>query len=371
MVPPCKVEDSPMNLYQSYEALIGAGKIKPDPAQKTVIEKLARLAEQLNKKPGLLSRLFRQGSPQQRGLYIWGDVGRGKTMLMDLFFASVESLPKRRVHFHAFMQDVHAKRSTKKSDDVIADIADDIAKHAKLLCLDEMQISDIADAMIIGRLFEALQQRGVCFVTTSNLPPNQLYPDGLNRQLFLPFIAKLNSALDIVTLRAGQDYRLGRIATRQTYITPLSTKADDEMDAIWNELTDHTQGEPIDLEILGRKLHVPHAAHGCARFTFFELCEQPLAAPDYLAIARNFRNVFIDHIPTLKAAQRNEAKRFILMIDTFYDTGIRLVVTAAAVPNKLYPAGQHRAEFLRTVSRLQEMQSASWWKSLEAPSQRG
>jgi cell division protein ZapE len=352
-----------MNLSQSYEVLVGAGKIRPDPAQRVVVEKLARLADQLNKKHGLLSRIFGQARTQQRGLYIWGDVGRGKTMLMDLFFTSIESLPKRRVHFHAFMQDIHAKRRVNKSDDVIADIADDIAKHAKLLCLDEMQISDIADAMIIGRLFEALQQRGVCFVTTSNLPPNQLYLDGLNRQLFLPFIAKLNSALDVVALNAGQDYRLDRIAARQTYITPLSAKADDEMDVIWSELTDHTPGEPLDLEILGRKLHVPHAAHACARFTFSELCEQPLAAPDYLAIAHNFRNVFIDHIPILKAAQRNEAKRFILMIDSFYDAGTRLVVTAAAAPNKLYPAGQHRAEFLRTASRLQEMQSASWWNT--------
>jgi cell division protein ZapE len=361
MVPLCKADGSPMNLYQSYEALISAGKIKPDPAQHAVVKKLAQLADQLNKKPKLLNRIFVRARPQQRGLYIWGDVGRGKTLLMDLFFASIESLPKRRVHFHAFMQDIHAKRSANKSDDVIADIADHMAEHAKLLCLDEMQISDIADAMIIGRLFEALQQRGVCFVTTSNLPPNQLYREGLNRQLFLPFIAKLNSALDVIALSPGQDYRLGRIAARETYITPLSSKADDEMDAVWNELTDHTQGEPFDLEVLGRKLHVPHAAHACARFTFSELCEQPLAAPDYLAIARNFRNVFIDHIPILKAAQRNEAKRFILMIDNFYDAGTRLVVTAAAQPDKLYPVGQHRAEFLRTVSRLREMQSASWW----------
>jgi cell division protein ZapE len=356
-----------MTLTQSYESLIKAGTVQVDPAQRIVLEKLVRLAEQLNTqsaKPGLLGRIFGAATAATpRGLYIWGEVGRGKTMLMDLFFASVTRVPKCRVHFHAFMQDIHTKRSVIKSNDVIGQIADDIASHARLLCLDEMQISDIADAMIIGRLFEALEARGVCFVTTSNLPPDQLYREGLNRQLFLPFIAKINASLDVAALGDGRDYRLGRIASRQTYVSPLGPKADAEVNALWNELTDNAAGEPVDLDMLGRKLHVPRAAHGCARFRFAELCENPLAAPDYLAIAKSFRSVFIENVPILKASQRNEAKRFILMIDTFYDAETRLVVSAAAVSNKLYPAGQHSAEFLRTASRLQEMQSASWWKT--------
>jgi cell division protein ZapE len=359
-----------LNLQSSYDQLITAGKFNSDPAQAKVLAKLASLSKTLNAQnatAGFLKKLFGANLKTPRGLYIWGEVGRGKTMLMDLFFASIKSPEKRRVHFHAFMQEVHAKRAALKSNDVIANIADGIAREAKLLCLDEMQISDIADAMIIGRLFEALQARGVCFVTTSNLPPAGLYRDGLNRHLFLPFIAKLNADLDVLHLGDGLDYRLGRIGARQTYITPLDAGADAEMDAVWNELTDGAEGEAVDLELLGRKLHVPHAAHGCARFNFSDLCENSLAAPDYLAIAKNFRTVFIDHIPVLKASQRNEAKRLILMIDTFYDARTRLVVSAAAKPELLCIVGSHRAEFLRTASRLQEMQSASWWKALDAP----
>jgi cell division protein ZapE len=353
-----------MSVIDSYESMLEDGKLIADPKQRAVVKKLGALADQLNKTPGrFLDTIFARKPQSLRGLYIWGDVGRGKTMLMDLFFTSVKTPKKRRQHFHSFMQDIHAKRATMKSNDVIADIANAIAQDAKLLCLDEMQISDIADAMIIGRLFEALQARDVCFVTTSNLPPDGLYREGLNRQLFLPFIAKLNTDLEVTHLGDGKDYRLGRISMRNTFITPLGLTADVEMDAVWNDLTDGVEGEALDLEFLGRKLHVPHAAHGCARFTFAELCEKPLAAPDYLALAHKFRTIFIDHIPIMKATQRNEAKRFILMIDTFYDCQTRLVASAAAKPELLCPTGQHRAEFLRTASRLQEMQSASWWKT--------
>ena len=354
-----------MSLITTYEALQSNGKIKVDTPQRAVLQKLNTFAAALNaqKRQSTFSKLWRTKQVPPRGLYIWGEVGRGKTMLMDLFFASIKDPQKSRVHFHAFMREIHAKRATLKSDDVISDIADGIAASTKLLCLDEMQISDIADAMIIGRLFEALQKRGVCFVTTSNLPPDQLYKEGLNRHIFLPFIAKLNTELDILHLGDGRDYRLGRIASRQTYLTPLGKTAETEMDQLWNELTDGFAGEPRDLEFLGRKLQVPRAAHSCARFSFSNLCENPLAAPDYLAITKNFRTVFVDHIPILKASQRNEAKRFILMIDTFYDAHTRLVVSAAARPELLCPTGQHKAEFLRTASRLQEMQSASWWKT--------
>jgi cell division protein ZapE len=345
-----------------------SNKIKLDDAQTEVAERLNALAIALNQPApqNLLQRLFQKKPHQPHGLYIFGEVGRGKTMLMDLFFAKINAPKKLRIHFHGFMHEVHAKRASLKSDDVIAEIADDIATRANLLCLDEMQINDIADAMIIGRLFEALEQRGVCFVTTSNLPPSELYKDGLNRHLFLPFIAKLNTSLEVVHLANGTDYRLGRMAGHKTYLTPLSKKTDSELQTLWNDLTDSAEGSSLDVDLLGRKLHVPKAAHGCARFTFNDLCEKPLAAPDYLALARNFRTIFIEHVPVLKSSQRNETKRFILMIDTFYDQKTHLILSAEALAEKLCITGQHKTEFQRTASRLQEMQSASWWKSLEA-----
>lgn len=351
-----------MALLDDYEGLVQSGKVKPDTAQLQVLVKLAALSELLNQNPkpnNILKQLFGSAEkPTWRGVYIYGDVGRGKTFLMDLFFEGIVSIPKHRIHFHAFMQDVHAKRATTKSKNVIADIADELSSRGKLLCLDEMQISDIADAMIIGRLFEALHARGVCIVTTSNLPPDGLYKEGLNRQLFIPFIEWMNEHLDVIHLGDGTDYRLGRMASRQTY---LIGKHASEMNEIWNELTDHSAGESVIIEVLGRKLIVPKAARGCARFSFAELCENPLGAPDYLTLAKNFRTIFIDDIPVIKASNRNEAKRFVLMIDTFYDAKIKLVISAAAAPERLYLAGQHFNEFARTISRLNEMQSASWW----------
>jgi cell division protein ZapE len=336
-----------------------------DEAQAEVSGHLDALSTALSadkRQANILSALWRR-KPEAapKGLYIWGNVGRGKTMLMDRFFNSLAIASKRRIHFHAFMQDVHAARAHINSGNVIATIADGLATSAKLLCLDEMQVSDIADAMILGRLFEALHTRGVTIVTTSNSPPDELYKDGLNRQLFLPFIEKLNTEFDVVHLGDGTDYRLGRIAEHNTYLTPLGKPADEAMDRIWAELTDDKTDKSKELDVLGRKLVVPRAAHGCARFTFAELCEQALGAADYLAIARNFRTVFIDHVRVLKASERNEAKRLILAIDTFYDAGTRLVASAEAGPEKLVASGSYKAEFLRTASRLREMQSKSWW----------
>ena len=336
-----------------------------DDAQAEVARHFDALATALttqSQRPGVLRAIFgRKSDKHPKGLYVWGTVGRGKTMLMDRFFNSVGIAKKRRIHFHAFMQEIHSARSKISSDNVIATIADGLAASATLLGLDEMQVSDIADAMILGRLFEALQARGVTIVTTSNTPPDELYRDGLNRQLFLPFIAKLNSEFDVVHLGDGTDYRLGRIAEHDTYLTPLGQGTDQAMDRIWAELTDSKIGTPCELEVLGRKLLVPRVAHACARFTFSDLCEQPLGAPDYLAIARSFRTVFVDHVRILKVSERNEAKRFILAIDTFYDAGTRLVVSAEAAPEKLITTGSHKIEFLRTASRLREMQSKSWW----------
>lgn len=336
--------------------------IELDSAQKRVAEKLNALAVGLrDKRPSLINRIFRAAPQTVRGLYIWGNVGRGKTMLMDQFFAEAPALPKRRVHFHGFMQEVHATRAAHKSDDVMAEIADGITAKAKLLCLDEMQVSDIADAMILGRLFDALLVRGVVIVTTSNQPPDGLYKDGLNRQLFLPFVGRLKQALDIVHLGDGVDYRLGRLAADETYVTPLGAAADTSLNKMWDKLADGDVGRSVALPLLGRKLIVPRAAHSCARFAFTDLVEQPLGAPDYLAIAQNFGTVFIDHIRVLKASERNEAKRFVLLIDTLYDAETKLVISAEAAPEALCTSGPHKAEFLRTASRLREMQSQSWW----------
>lgn len=355
-----------MALIRHYQEKIADGSLKPDAAQQAVLERLADLAKTLNANPpGKPSRLGKwlgkTPPPAPRGLYIHGEVGRGKTMLMDLFFASVSGWPKLRIHFHAFMQDVHRQRAALGGENIINRIADDLAAKARLLCLDEMQIVDIADAMIIGRLYEALQARGVVLVTTSNLPPDGLYKDGLNRQLFLPFIATLKSTLDVVSLDSATDYRLGRVRARETFLYPATAENRVAFNALWKDLTDNAMGEAETLDILGRKLTVPKAAHACASFTFFELCGAALGPPDYLAIAKIYRTVFISGVPRLKPAQRNEIKRFILMIDTFYDAGTRIVVLAEGAADSLFPKGQHAFESQRTVSRLKEMQSVSWW----------
>ncbi len=338
--------------------------IELDAAQARVADQLDALAQALKASQGggFFARLISRKVELPKGLYIWGHVGRGKTMLMDSFFEAAKVEPKRRVHFHGFMQEVHAARAKIKSDDVIADIADGLAAKAKLLCLDEMQVVDIADAMILGRLFEALWARGVVIVTTSNQPPDGLYKDGLNRQLFLPFVARLKEQMDVVHLGDGKDYRLGRVAADDLYVFPLGPIADAALGRIWDGLTDGERGEALDIEVLGRKLHVPQSAHSCARFSFDALCRAPLAAPDYLALARNFDTVFVEQVPVFKASERNEAKRFILAIDTLYDAGTRLVVSAAAAPEALCTVGPHKLEFHRTASRLREMQSLSWWQ---------
>ena len=355
-----------MALARHYRERLKDGTLKPDAAQAAVVEKLSALAAQLNRlppqKPTLLGKLFGKASlPAPRGLYIHGEVGRGKTMLMDLFCDSVQGWPKRRIHFHTFMQDVHAQRQRLGGEDVINRIADEWALSAKWLCLDEMQIVDIADAMIIGRLYEALLARGVVLVTTSNLPPEGLYRDGLNRQLFLPFIAKLRDTLDVISLDSVTDYRLGRVRARDTFLHPATAEDRVAFNALWQDLTDGAPGDAETLEVLGRTLTVPKAAHSCAAFTFAELCGAALGPPDYLAISKAYRTVFVSGIPRLKAQQRNETKRFILMIDTFYDARTRLVALADAAPEDLFPKNQHAFESRRTVSRLKEMQAASWW----------
>lgn len=351
-----------MDMLAAYRTKLADQTLQADVAQAAVAAKLDLLCKDLNAHPPISDtgwkKLFRKNHASPHGIYIHGDVGRGKTMLMDLFFAHVEGWPKQRIHFHAFMQDVHRSRARQKT---IEHIADDIAQTARLLCLDEMQIVDIADAMIIGRLFEAMQERGVVLVTTSNLPPDGLYRDGLNRDLFLPFISKLNSELDVISLDSPKDYRLGRIRAHHTYLHPASAENRVMFNSLWQDLTDGAPSRIDILDVLGRKLTVPKASRSCASFTFFELCGEALGPPDYLAIAKAYATVFITGIPKLKVHQRNETRRFILMIDTFYDARIRVVLLADAALDSIFPKNQHAFESQRTVSRLKEMHSASWW----------
>jgi cell division protein ZapE len=349
-------------LLAAYHDKVERGDLRTDVAQAMIAGRLDQLSCELEAREqrGFLAKRF-GGNGRPKGIYIHGEVGRGKTMLMDLFFSSLGVEAKARVHFQGFMQDIHRRRQALKTGDVISEIAGQLAPAMQVLCLDEMQVNDIADATIIGRLFEALMARGTVILTTSNVPPDGLYRDGLNRNLFLPAIKMLNEKLDVVSLDSPTDYRLGRVKAWESFVTPLGPKADAHIQRIWEQLAEVAKGAPLDLPILGRSLRVPQAARGCARFRFAELCEAPLGPPDFLALAAAFKVIFIEEIPALKTSQRNEAKRFVLLIDALYDTRVRLVASSAMPPEKIYPRGDHRFEFARTVSRLQEMQSAAWW----------
>ncbi len=285
-------------------------------------------------------------------------------MLMDLFFAEASVEPKRRVHFHAFMQDVHARLHRARQSqvqDALAPVAKAISSEARLLLPRRDADHRHCRRDDRGQAVRGAAGGGTVIVTTSNLAPKDLYRDGLNRQLFLPFIGLIEQRLEVVMLASATDYRLGRVKAHETFLTPLGLETDARLQDLWRRLTDTERGEPMEVDVLGRRLHVPQAAHGCARFFFADLCEKPLGPPDYLALAHNFRTVFVEHIPALNPERRNEAKRFVLMIDTFYDARVRLVASSAQPPEGIYPAGDHAFEFGRTVSRLKEMQSASWW----------
>jgi len=346
----------------SYARAVAAGELAQDPAQDAAATRLAELAQALK-----VTRfsLFRT-RPAPKGLYIWGDVGRGKTMLMDMFFADAPEEKKARLHFNAFMAQTHARihalRSQPGMDDPIPHAARAIAKEARLLCFDEFQVTDVADAMILGRLFEQFFMLGMVIVATSNTPPQRLYEGGLNRQLFLPFIDLIQQKMDVVTLNGPTDYRLQNLRELDVYMTPLSPATDAAMDAAWLKVAGGA-GKPATLAVLGRSVLVPRAGRGAARFTFEDLCAQPLGGADYLAIARDYHTVFIDHIPVLTPEMRNWAKRFTLLIDTLYDEGVKLVCSAIAPPEALLDDTFGAEAFRRTVSRLVEMRSEAYLKA--------
>ncbi len=362
-----------------YAARVAAGKIERDSAQEAVVADLARLEQRiaqhrLARKSSSLGWLFGTRACETediKGLYIFGEVGRGKTMLMDLFFAASPVARKRRVHFHEFMTDVHeriyalrqkAKLGETNGEDPIALTAVAIAQETWLLCFDEFHVTDIADAMILGRLFKRLFELDVVVVATSNVPPSELYKDGLNRALFLPFIALIEQHMEIVPLQARADFRLEKLAGTPVWYVPADRAADAALDEAWRRLTAGHVGEAQDLLVKGRAVHVPCAAMGVARFTFHDLCQQPLAAADYLKIAHEFHTIMIDHIPVMDYERRDEAKRFIILIDTLYDNAIKLIASAEAEPDALYRAsdGFEAYEFNRTASRLIEMRSQAY-----------
>jgi cell division protein ZapE len=361
-----------------YQALVSSGAIEPDEAQAEVAEAFADLERRLaNYKPvrkqGLLGRLFAdKGEAPPRGLYVHGEVGRGKTMLMDLFFQHCPVAHKRRAHFHEFMAEVHeriygyrqniARGEIANGGDVIALTASAIFDEAWLLCFDEFHVTDIADAMILGRLFAKLFELGTVVVATSNVAPEDLYKGGLNRALFLPFIAQISDHMDVLRLDARTDFRLEKLVGVKMWLVPADPEADKALDKAWAKMTGNTKCRPRDLAIKGRVLHVPCSSHGVARFSFADLCEKPLGASDYLRLAHDYHTILIDRIPVMDYAERNAAKRFIALIDTLYDNAVKLMASAEANPVSLYLAteGAEANEFKRTVSRLIEMSSDSY-----------
>lgn len=363
-------------LSERYDALVASGAIERDPAQLAVIRRLQALSQtlanrKLAKKSSALGWLFGRKQPAAegiKGLYVWGSVGRGKTMLMDLFYETVPVAARRRVHFHAFMADVHErihayrqalKAGKVKEPDPIGPVAAELAAEASLLCFDEFTVTDIADAMILGRLFTALFAAGVVVVATSNVEPSRLYEGGLNRALFLPFIALLSSKVEVVKLEARTDFRLEKLGGAPTYHVPADKAAKAALDRAFRQLTGVTEGAPATIAIKGHELKLPQAAGGVARASFAELCARAYGASDYLALARSYHTLILDGIPIMDIERRNEAKRFIILIDALYENHVKLVASAAAEPTGLYVArtGREAFEFDRTVSRLIEMRS--------------
>ncbi|MEL6682160.1 MAG: cell division protein ZapE [Pseudomonadota bacterium] len=349
-----------MTMQKVYEDAVAAGTLRKDEAQLGVLPELERVRLALSEPPAKKG-LFRKAPPPVPGLYMWGGVGRGKSMLMDLLYDHVDA-PKQRRHFHAFMQCVHAEMNVARSngvDDAIAPVAAKLADHVRFLAFDEMQITDITDAMIVGRLFEALFAAGVVVVTTSNRPPDDLYKDGLNRQLFLPFIVLLKGRMVVHELASAIDYRQDRLAGTPSYFAPINAEARQAIKDIWARLS-NGKSETLVLHVNGRQVELPHFYNGVARAKFFDLCGKPLGAADYLALADAVRVLILEDIPALSRNNFNEAKRFVTLIDALYEAKVHFIATAAAKPEMLYIEGEGTFEFERTASRLREMQSADW-----------
>jgi cell division protein ZapE len=367
-----------LSIRSQYDAEVRVGHIDRDAAQEAIVQRLDALNEALEgyqpaRKTAALGWLFgsKPENDAPKGLYIWGGVGRGKSMLMDMFFDRANVAKKRRVHFHAFMAEVHGeifqwrqalKKGWVKGEDPIEPVAEEIARSAWLLCFDEFTVTDIADAMILGRLFKALFARGVVVVATSNVEPSDLYKEGLNRALFLPSIALIEEKMDVLKLDSRTDFRMEKMAGSATFYVPADAAAHTALTKAFRMLTGADAGNPTTVKVLGRLIDVPQSRGNVARFTFADLCEAPLGAQDYLAIARRYHTVLIDDIPIIKASQVNEAKRFIILIDAFYEAHIKLFASAAAAPAELFVGtdGREAFEFARTVSRLVEMQSSEY-----------
>lgn len=357
-------------LSDIYDRLVAAERIRPDAAQRAILPELERIRTGLEdanvRKKGFLGGLFGKPPEAPKGLYLWGGVGRGKSMLMDLFHQHTAIEAKRRVHFHAFMQEVqaalHAARKT-GVDDAIRPVAEEISAGLRLLSFDEMQITDIADAMIVGRLFQMLFDRGVAVVTTSNRLPDDLYKDGLNRPLFLPFIELLKTRMEVREVESETDYRQHRLEGAQVYFTPAGHEARQAIRRIWLELTGGGGDGPLRLSVNGRMIELPEHRSGVARAGFWDLCGRALGPADYLAVAASVRVLILEDIPHLSSENYNEAKRFVTLVDALYEARVRLICSAADEPERLYVEGAGSFEFERTASRLREMQAAGWGKA--------
>src|SRR3989440_1239032 len=367
----------PASFRAHYQSLVASGAIKADAAQAEAAEAFADLEQRLAsytpmRKQGLLGRLFADSvEAAPRGLYIHGEVGRGKTMLMDVFFQHSPVEHKRRAHFHEFMADVHERihwyrqniaRGEIADADVIALTAASIFDEVWVLCFDEFHVTDIADAMILGRLFARLFELGTVVVATSNVAPDDLYKGGLNRALFLPFIAQISDHMEVLRLDARTDFRLEKLAGVKMWLVPADHAAESALNKAWARMTGNARCKPREIAMKGRVLPVPCSADGVARFSFADLCENPLAASDYLRLAHDYHTIMIDRIPVMDYAERNAAKRFIALIDTLYDNAVKVMASAEADPLSLYIAteGHEVNEFKRTSSRLIEMSSESY-----------